>query len=153
MNVIFFPVVEHHPSVERLEVHLEGKHKVYFEKSNEEIAAFKSENKPTKLIAWFEANKRFSNAHHIRYIDFPKYFSWSTVNRQWKPREMYKVKNSAKLMYDFKLSPHLVVGRMYNISPQEGERYFLRTLLLHRTGMNSFNDMSKIDGKQFSSNC
>ncbi len=40
---------------------------------------------------------------------------------------------------------------MYNISPREGERYFLRTLLPHRTGMTSFKDMSKIDGKQFSS--
>ncbi len=60
-----FPVVEHPPSVERLEVHLEGKHKVHFEKGNEEVAALKSENKPAKLIAWFEANKKLSNAHHI----------------------------------------------------------------------------------------
>ncbi len=146
-----FPAVEHHSSIERLEVYSEGKHKVYFEKGNEEVAALKSENKPTELIAWFEANKKFSNAHHIRYIEFPKYYTRSTANRQWKRREKYKVKISAKLTYDFKIPPHSVVGRMYNISPRERERYFHRTLLLHRTGMTSFKEMSKIDGKQFSS--
>ncbi len=66
-----FARVEHHPPVEQLEVHLEGKHKVYFEKGNETVAALNSESKPTKLIAYFEANKRFKNAGHIRYAEFP----------------------------------------------------------------------------------
>ncbi len=40
---------------------------------------------------------------------------------------------------------------MYSINPREGERYFLHTLLLHRTGMKSFNDLEQVDGKNYSS--
>ena len=146
-----FPMVEHHPSVERLEVHLEGKQTVYFEKGNESAAAMKSKTKSTKLIAWFEANQKFKNANHIRYIEFPKYFTWNKADQSWKPRAKYKLKNSEVVGYDFSCAPHSVVGRMYNISPREGERYFLRTLLLHRSGMTSFKDMLKVDGTQYSS--
>ncbi len=39
---------------------------------------------------------------------------------------------------------------MYNISPREGERYFLRTLLLHRSGIDSFNSLLFVDGVQYS---
>ena len=66
MEAFSFPMVEHHLCVERLAVHLEGKYKVYFEKENETESAFNSEKKPTKLIAWFEANERFKNACYIR---------------------------------------------------------------------------------------
>ena len=65
-----FPMVENHPNVERLEVHLESKHKLYFEKRKEATAAMPSEIKPTKLLGWFAENECFTNARHIRYIDF-----------------------------------------------------------------------------------
>ena len=42
-----------------------------------------------------------------------------------------------------------VVGRMYNISPRERERYFLRTLLLNRAGAICFTDMRSYEGDQF----
>ena len=51
--------------------------------------------------------------------------------------------------YDFSKVQERVVGRMYNISPREGERYFLRTLLLHKSGANSFANMRFHDGVQF----
>ncbi len=60
-----FPMVEHHPTVRRLEVHLEGNHKVYFEKGNELAAALKSKSKQTKFLGWFAANERFTNARYI----------------------------------------------------------------------------------------
>ena len=91
------------------------------------------------------------NAQHIRYIDYPKYFSWSKHERQWKPRGKYKVMNSGKNELDFTSPPHDVVGRMYNASPREGKRYFLRSFLLHRPGITSFTDMANVDGIQFSS--
>ena len=46
----------------------------------------KSDSKPMKLLAWFEANQKFENARHIRYINFPKYFTWNNTDRAWKPR-------------------------------------------------------------------
>ena len=70
-----FPMVEQYPTVERLEVHLEGNHKYYFEKDKEAAAAMKSESKPKKLLAWFTANQCLCNAYCIPYLEFPKYFT------------------------------------------------------------------------------
>ncbi len=67
----------------------------------------------------------------------------------WKPRAKYKVKNSQKEMYYFTLSPHSVVGRMYNISPRKQGRYFLCTLLLHEPRITSFKYMTNIGGRQY----
>ncbi len=102
-----FPTVEHHPTTERLEVHLKGNHKAYFEKGNEAGAALKSESKPTKLLGWFATNKRFVNTAFIPYNDFPKYFTFNKTDRA-----KYKAKNSRKVLYDFALPPHGVVGRI-----------------------------------------
>ncbi len=55
-----FPMVEHHPPVERLEVHLEGNHEVYFEKGKEASAILIRDCNPTKLLAWFTANEKLS---------------------------------------------------------------------------------------------
>ncbi len=40
---------------------------------------------------------------------------------------------------------------MYTVSPREGERYFLRLLLLHVTEAESFLDMRTVDGEVCSS--
>ena len=39
---------------------------------------------------------------------------------------------------------------MYNISTREGESYFLRTLLLHKSGANSLENMRFHEGVQYS---
>lgn len=145
-----FPIVEHNPTVERLEVHLEGRHTVYFEQGLEKTAAERGSEKATKLMAWFAANEQYANAKHIRYIDYPKYFVWNVKNRQWSPRSKFRVKGSKPVMYDFARAPDKVVGRMYNVSPREGERYFLRTLLIHKAGATCFDDMKTVDGKMHS---
>ena len=126
-----YSIVEHDPSVVRLEVHLEGEHIVYFNEGEENEAMRRSEEKRTKLMAWFNANSNYPSASHIRYVDFPKYFTWNKSNRSWHPRVQYKVSHSSTTAYEFSRPPQKVVGRMYNASPREGERYFLRTLLLH----------------------
>ena len=43
------------------------------------------------------------------------------------------------------------MGRIYIISPREEERYFLRTLLLHISGLTSFKGATTVDGIQYSS--
>ncbi len=105
------------------------------------------------LVALFEANERFKNAGHIRYVDIPKYFTWNEADRQWKPRDKYKIRKSVLSQYDLTQPPQPILGRIYNISPREAERYFLRTLLLHRPGVTSFKDMIHVEGRKFSSYC
>ena len=142
-----YSIVEHDPKVARLEVHLEGKHVVYFEEGKENNAAEK--NKITKLMAWFIVNTKYVNARHIKYIDFPKYFTWNGKHQEWKPRVQYRVDGSTSCEYDFLRPPQCVVGRMYTVSPREGERYYLRTPLLHRKGATSFQDILNVDGTKY----
>ncbi len=106
--------------------------------------------KSTKLIAYFSANQQYPNARHIYYFDFPKYSRWDKAGWLWKPRAKYKVKSSSPPRYDFSSAREHDVGRMYNISPREGERYFLRTLLLHKSCATSFENMHLHDGVQHS---
>ena len=141
-------MVKHEPSVERLEVHLEGHHIVYYKEGEHENAKTVGKEKSTKLIAYFSANQKYPNAGHFCYVDFPKYFLWDKSGRLWKPRAKYKVCNITHHWYDFSNARERVVGRVYNISPREGERYFLRTLLLHKSRATSFSDISFQEGVQ-----
>ncbi len=145
-RLLSFPMVEHHPPVERLEVHLEDHHTIYFEAGNEHQAALKGEEKPKKLMGWFKANTNFPSPRHIRYTNFPTFFRWNKTDRKWDPRAKYRIKKSHPTRYDFTLHDvQHVVGRMYNISPKEGERYFLRTLQLHKAGMDYFKSLRIVD--------
>ncbi len=49
--------------------------------------------------------------------------------------------------YNFEGFGETVIGRIYTVSPREGERYFLRLLFLHVTGAKSHADMRTVDGK------
>ena len=97
-------------------------------------------------MAWFNANSNYPSASHIRYVDFPKYFTWNKTNRSWHPRVQYKVSHYSTTAYEFSRPPQKVVGRMYNASPREGERYFLRTLLIHKPGADSFQSLKVVQG-------
>ena len=79
----------------------------------------------TKLLACFCANRQYPNARHIHYTDFPKYFRWDKGRRLCKSRTMYKARNISRPQYDFSNTRERVISRMYNISPREGEQYFL----------------------------
>ena len=112
--------MENKPSVERLEVHLEGHYIVYYKDGEHENAKTVGREKSTKLIAYFSANQQYPNARHIHYVDFPKYFRWDKTGRSWKPRFKYKVLYSSLPQHEFSNALERVVGRIYNISPREG---------------------------------
>ncbi|CDF37506.1 partial DNA helicase [Chondrus crispus] len=61
---------------------------------------------------------------------FPRYFTWKTRSNSWSAN---------------------VVGRIYTVSPREGERYFLRFLLTQVPGATSFETLRNIDGDQCTS--
>ena len=46
-----FPIVEHRPTLQSVEVHFEGRHIVYFKEGQHENAADKGKEKSTKLLA------------------------------------------------------------------------------------------------------
>ncbi|CDF40386.1 ATP dependant DNA helicase [Chondrus crispus] len=131
-----FDIVDRNPPVVRLTVHLPNHHTVYFEEGREQEAALRPAS-GTKLTEWFKANEKYPSARHLRYHKFTRYFTWKTRTKSWT--------------YDFSGTGANVVGRIYTVSPREGERYFLRLLLTQVPGATSFENLRNIDGEQCTS--
>ncbi len=77
-----FRIVEHRNSVDRLELHLESPHTVYFESGCEQQAALKGHEKSAKLMAWVEACAYIQNPRHIRNHNFPRLIRWNKKGRR-----------------------------------------------------------------------
>jgi len=118
-------------TVYRLPVHLSNQQPVFFQTGNEEKALARAANNHTKLTAWFELNKQDSSARKFLYHEIPYHFTYDQKMESWIRRK----------------SSHKTVSRMYAVSPKEGERYFLRLLLLHQRGARSFEEL-KTKGKR-----
>jgi len=81
-------------------------------------------------------NTNTTEAHHLLYIEFPRYYTFGQ-NNHWRKRQREQ---------RFK-----TIGRIYTVHPSEGELYYLRLLLFHIRGAKSFQDMRTFDGILYSS--
>ena len=125
-----FPMQFNSHTIVRLAVHLENNQSVCFRQGHELNALEKAQKKDTTLTAWFKLNQRDSNAHQYLYREIPKHYVFHPTGR-WEAR---KTTNSKK-----------VIGRLYNAHVQEGERYFLRLMLLHQRGCTSFQSVRTVE--------
>jgi hypothetical protein len=128
----------HHtlPSVERLPVHLPLENNVmYAEDDNLEEVISNPNNLKTKLTAWLEANGRFPAAREHTYIEFPAHFTWHSDKNEkyWDTR-----KGSQKK-----------IGRVANVSPAQGELYYLRLLLHIVKGAKSYAEIRTIGNREY----
>jgi len=134
-----FDLSSKYPSVERLGVHLPEGQLVYFDPSDSKRARTKVSpftERDTTLTGWFKANKLMrekTNAGGVvdplleaTYADFPKRWVWN--GKHWQERIHQK---------DTK------IGRMYMVSPKEGERFYLRTLLTVRKDVTSWTELKQ----------
>ena len=113
----------------RLALHLPNEQPVYFREGQERAAMENANNeeRKTKLTAWFQLNQVDQDAHQYLYADIPVYYSF---DKGWKKRQ-----NPKKGL----------VTRIYNSNIREGERFFLRVLLLHVPGATSFEYLRTYD--------
>ncbi|XP_072158483.1 uncharacterized protein [Bemisia tabaci] len=116
----------------RLAVHGPGHQNVYFKEGKEERALKCSESKKTTLTAWFELNEKDTYAHNYLYYEIPEKYIFD--NNKWVKR-----KNKCKK----------VIGRMYGVSPNDTDRFYLRMLLLHVKGAKSFSDLLQFNGTTY----
>ena len=76
------------PPVERLPFHLEGEQSVIFEATESiDFALEKASVNETKFVAWMEYNKKNTDARHLLYHEFPKYYVWKQEERIWVKRQ------------------------------------------------------------------
>ena len=98
----------------QLAIHLSFEQPVYFKPGSEEEALNKADMSDSSLLAWFKLNSSDTNAHQYLYHYIPNHYT--LYNKKWSPRKRDGKK---------------VIGRMYRCNPSEGERSYLRLLLLH----------------------
>ena len=159
-RMLEYDIIEAKPSVTPLEVHLPGKQRVYFKEGEEQAAAHRP-MPGTKLTMWFDVNIKYPNARHLKYDEFPSCFTWVRGEKKWSPRVSMRVKkipraNHKKEVenpdnYRFETNLKECVGRMYTVSPKEGERYYLRLMLTQIPGAMCFEDLRTVEGTVYGS--
>ncbi|KAM0834024.1 hypothetical protein ACQ4PT_063881 [Festuca glaucescens] len=130
-----FDIHSKHPSVERLVVHLLGKHVVRFRAlANLPALVNNSLLQKTMVTEWFVANARHASARSLTYYDFPTRWSWVAESKKWVRR-----KRSDK------------IGRVYYVHPSTGELYYLRMLLMLVKGAKCYADVRTYNGTVYGS--
>jgi hypothetical protein len=87
----------------------------------------------TTLTAWFDLNSRDPAARELLYADLPQRYVFHKDTKTWQPRGRGGRGGS-----------RAPIGRMYSVSPKDEERYYLRLLLNHKRGAQSFEDLRAV---------
>ncbi|GBL66261.1 hypothetical protein AVEN_260218-1 [Araneus ventricosus] len=97
-------------------------------KGQENEAVERASIEDTTLTAWFKLNLTDEEAHEYYYSDIPQYYVFDKPSTKWQKRQR---------------GDQQVIERML---VEDFERFYLRMLLLRKTGVISFNDLKTIDG-------
>ncbi|GBN52233.1 hypothetical protein AVEN_28378-1, partial [Araneus ventricosus] len=104
---------------------------IVYQDGQEAQAIERAALRKTTLTSWFELNKNDPSARNISYSDIPQYYVFDKSTTNWKKRQRGG-KN--------------VIGRLPVVSILDSERYYLRMLLLRKSGAISFDDILTVNG-------
>ena len=134
-RILEFPMHKRGPPVQQLAVHLENGQRVYFTEDN--TLDRTSGNPPkTTLTEFFAPCRVDSFAKTLLYVDVPKYYTWNY--KSWCRRKQGAGFAGIKEAH--------VAGRVYTINPRQGECFYLRLLLHHIRGPQSFAELKTVEG-------
>jgi hypothetical protein len=85
----------------------------------------------TPLTGWFAYNAANIDSLDLRFVDFPRQFTWNARKKAWQRR----VRGLEKMP----------MSRLYCVSPTDRELFAVRALLLNVTGKRSFLDLRTVD--------
>ena len=141
-RILEFPIHERFPTVQQLAVHLENGQRVYF---TEDTARGQASGDPPKttLTEFFTLCQVDNFAKTLLYVDVPEYYTW---NKSWHRR-----KQGTHVAGYPGVKQAQALGRVYTISPRQGECFYLRLLLHNVKGPQSFADLRTVDGDLCSS--
>ncbi|KAL0007370.1 hypothetical protein SO802_008872 [Lithocarpus litseifolius] len=82
------------------------------------------------LTEFFTMNTIDADARQYLYREFSEHYCWNRNSKSWRRR----------------ISNKKVIGRIYTVSPSEGERFYLRVILNHVKGPTGFQDLLTVNG-------
>ena len=116
-------------TIYRLGIHLPDEEPIVIQMPLSEEEIEEQRLKRTKLKAWFELNRVDPSARKYLYTEIGLHYVWQQKERIWTPR---------------KRGASTIIPRMHNVSPRTDQLYFLRLLLLHVRGCQSFADIRTV---------
>ncbi|XP_026439102.1 uncharacterized protein LOC113337723 [Papaver somniferum] len=127
-RLIEYHVHEEYPVVQRSAIHLQNRQRVVYNTRQSMTSVIRTSHEHmTNLMGNFEYYAKNPNAPAYTYQQFPQHFVWCKKVKQWKIRQQ-----------------GFAFGRMYFVSPNAGELYYLRMLLTTVRGANSFEDLKTL---------
>ncbi|KAJ5865150.1 uncharacterized protein N7529_007066 [Penicillium soppii] len=129
-RLLGYRVHEEFPPVLALPVHLPGQQPVRFPTgADANEIRYRMDNTRSPLMAYFDYNTvaRREGRQTYLYQDMLRHCVWNRSRGAWQPR-----KNGT------------VIGRIYHVSPRDGERFHLRLLLTIRHDAVSFDDLKTV---------
>ena len=129
-RILELPIHERDPLVQQLAVHLKNGQRVYF---TEETTMDRASRDPPKttLTEFFVLCQRDDFAKTLLYMDVPRYFTWR--NKSWNRRKQGK-----DVTGFLGVKEAHIFGRVYTVDPCQGECFYLRLILHHIKGLQSF---------------
>ena len=109
-HIFSLAISKKYPAVQALKCHIEDEHQVIFDEGEEEQVIEKQ--RFTELTAFFDYNMS-DPQNMVKYVDFPKEFTWDSSIKKWKLR---------RRCFD-------TIGRVHSVHPAAGDVFFLRMLL------------------------
>ncbi|XP_021756039.1 uncharacterized protein LOC110721203 isoform X1 [Chenopodium quinoa] len=130
-RIFSFDLFDMYPSVLPLQVHLPNIQTVRVH-PHERLQSVVSDGKRsrTQLTEFFAMNAASEHGLGYLYGEFCEHYTWHQSNKIWKQRVQNRIS----------------VGRLAFVFPAEGERFFLRLLLLNVRSPTSFEDLRTVNG-------
>lgn len=134
-RIFGFEIHQQRPAVQKVIIHLKDEQNLVFQasKSPEDVLSRPSVHR-TMFTEWMETNKRSEEARKLTYVQFPTRFVWNTSTKLWTERQRGST-----------------IGRIVNIHPAAGEKYYMRILLNHVKGATSFEDIRTVGSVTYKS--
>ncbi|CAN7055491.1 unnamed protein product, partial [Brassica oleracea var. botrytis] len=134
-----FHIHKRKQSVEKLIIHLEGKHNITV-KSTDNLGRVirKPGIEKTTFTEWMVLCRRSEFARTLTYVQIPEYFVWNNSAKVWTEHKKGKT-----------------IGRVVAVHPSAGDRYYLRILINKIKGprsydeLKTYNDVNTLTSNQF----
>lgn len=121
-RIFAFDIHQHWPPVQRLTFHLPNQQNVgWNQNSNLQTVVERNESIDTMFLAWFTANRKYTEGKNLTYSEFPSRFVYDSKIREWRLRKKGQS-----------------IGRLNYVPPCAGELYYMRILLTVQRGCTSF---------------
>ncbi|XP_074313505.1 uncharacterized protein LOC141648681 [Silene latifolia] len=125
-RIFGFDLFETHPPVMPLQVHLPNMKTIRL-RTTDNLA---DEKKARTPLTEFFRKSATKGCPRLLYAEFSEHFRWDTGTQTWEERR----------------NKVIVIGRLVFVAPAEGERFFLRLLLLHIRGPTLFEALKTVRG-------